>query len=205
MPDYNKAIIYTIRSKDNLYVGSTCNFRSRKYQHKVNIHKENNKHYNLKIYKIIRDNDFEWDMKPYKEFPCENKLQLSIEEERIRQELNADMNTCACYGFNRKEYNKKYNQENKEHLLKKAMEKYYENPEYNKEYYQQNKEIIAIKVKKYREQNQEKVKEQRKKNKEKHKEKIRQASKLYYQKNKEKIKEKAKEKRRLKKEEANQE
>ena len=34
MPDYSKSVIYTIRSKDNIYVGSTVNFRSRKKQHK---------------------------------------------------------------------------------------------------------------------------------------------------------------------------
>ena len=35
MPDYSKSIIYTIRSRDNVYVGSTIDFRSRKNQHKV--------------------------------------------------------------------------------------------------------------------------------------------------------------------------
>jgi hypothetical protein len=31
-------------------------------------------------------------------FACENKIQLTIEEERIRCELNADLNMRWCYG-----------------------------------------------------------------------------------------------------------
>ena len=93
MPDYSKAVIYTIRTKDGVYVGSTTNFIQRKYNHKCNI-----KTNNYKLYKTIRDNDGEWDMKPYKEFPCETKQQLNIEEERIRCELKADLNVQSCYG-----------------------------------------------------------------------------------------------------------
>ena len=151
MPDYSKSVIYTIRSKDNIYVGSTCNFKGRKSQHKRNIYKENSERYNMKIYKTIRDNGGQWDMKPYKEFPCESKLQLSIEEERVRVELNADMNSCPCYTDRKLYYEnnkeeickavKEYRKNNKEKLCKKAREKY-----------QNNKEEITKKAReKYRE------------------------------------------------------
>ena len=101
MPDYSKSIIYTIRTKDSLYVGSTTHFINRKSAHKKHIYKEPK---NFKLYNTIRDNNGEWDMKPYKEFPCENKTQLRIEEERIRYELKADLNMCLCYGNDKEKY-----------------------------------------------------------------------------------------------------
>ncbi len=93
MPDYFKSIIYTIRTRDCIYVGSTTDFRRRKWQHKSRIKTNNSK----KLYKTIRDNDYEWDMKPYKQFPCESKIQLIIEEERVRRELKADINQRKCF------------------------------------------------------------------------------------------------------------
>jgi hypothetical protein len=111
MPDYSKSIIYTIRTRDNLYVGSTTNFTDRKYKHKKSINISESK-----LYKTIRDNGGEWDMKPYKLFPCENKTELCIEEERIRCELNADLNMNVCYKhFHRKdaEYQKKWRENRK--------------------------------------------------------------------------------------------
>jgi len=97
MPNYEECVIYTIRSKDNLYVGSTCNFTKRKWKHNYHLKNENSKYHNLKVYKTIRENGGEWDMKPYKQFPCKSKIEMIIEEERCRKELNADMNTISCY------------------------------------------------------------------------------------------------------------
>ena len=100
MPDYSKSIIYTIRTGDGLDVGSTTSYTMRKYHHKSNCYNENKKDYNTKLYKTIRENNGEWNMKPHKEFPCENKIQLSIEEERVRREMNADLNMYKCYKNN---------------------------------------------------------------------------------------------------------
>ena len=97
MVNYKNGLIYTIRTGDSVYVGSTCNFNRRKQGHKESIYNEKKKKYDLKLYKTIRDNDGEWDMKPHKEFPCENITQLSIEEERVRVELNADLNGKKCF------------------------------------------------------------------------------------------------------------
>ena len=139
MPDYSKGLIYTIKTGDNLYVGSTTNFTKRKYQHKWRIDKND-----AKLYKTIRENGGEWDMKPYKEFPCENKTQLTIEEERIRCELNTDLNSHTCYGKdmeNYKNYQKKYQQQEK---YKNERKEYRDkNKEYYKEY---NKEYGKIKI-----------------------------------------------------------
>jgi hypothetical protein len=108
MPDYSKSIIYTIRTRDGVYVGSTTNFINRKYAHKQNIYDTSDYRSRVKLYNTIRNNNYEWDMKPYKQFPCENKTQLLIEEERVRQELNADLNMNSCYGDDPKKNNPDY-------------------------------------------------------------------------------------------------
>tara|TARA_R110002111_G_C5705379_1_gene346195 strand:- start:49 stop:510 length:462 start_codon:yes stop_codon:yes gene_type:complete len=114
-------------------VGSTTDFTNRKSIHKSSIFKNIS---NTKLYKTIRDNNCEWDMKPYKLFPCENKLQLTIEEERVRQELNADLNMNCCgtgVDFNDVDYHKQltslYRQANKDKI---------------KKYYQENKDKLKI-------------------------------------------------------------
>ena len=125
MPDYQKSVIYTIKTGNNLYVGSTINFTNRKHFHKKIIYNEKYKVYNCKLYKTIRENGGEWVMKPYKEYPCENKTQLTIEEERIRSELNADLNMVSCSGIDkekRDKYEKDYYVKNKNKILEKNKE-----------------------------------------------------------------------------------
>lgn len=155
MPDYSKAVIYTIRTKDGLYVGSTTNFTKRKYQHKIKIQTSDEN-----LYKNIRDNDGEWDMKPYKEFSCETKQQLNIEEERIRCELNANLNMNNCYGLNNKKISKRkheYYTNNKDELIGKRKTYYHDNRNkilnYKKDYYANNKEKIQEYNKKYYQRN----------------------------------------------------
>ena len=65
-------------------------------------------------------------MKPHKEFPCENKTQLAIEEERVRVEMNADLNMQSCFGRDKeagKEKRKEHYEKNKEEILEKMKEK----------------------------------------------------------------------------------
>jgi len=148
MPDYSKSIIYTIRSRDSVYVGSTIDFRSRKYQHKCYIYNEKNKNYNVKLYKTIRENDGEWDIQPYSKYPCKDILELTIEEERIRQLLKADMNTNSCgTGLTKNEYKKQYNDINKVKIKK-----------VKKQYYQKNKDKLNENMKQYREQHKDEIK-----------------------------------------------
>ena len=130
MPDYSKSIIYTIRTRDSLYVGSTTEFTKRKCLHKSYIYKNPK---NFKLYKTIRDNDGEWDMKPYKEFPCETKQQLNIEEERIRCELKADLNMISC--IENKEKRKNWLENNKEYFTKYRLEYYHKNKDKKREYH----------------------------------------------------------------------
>ena len=133
MPDYKKCVIYTIRTGEGLYVGSTCNYNNRKYNHKSTMNNEKSKGYNYKLYQTIRENDGAWDMQPHSEYPCNSKMEMNIEEERIRKELNADLNMNSCYsGLNKPEYDKEYNIKNKEKI--KEYQK-----EYQREYYLKNK------------------------------------------------------------------
>jgi len=146
MPNYSKALIYTIRTGDSVYVGSTCNFRNRKYHHSCSIYNENTKRYNNKLYQNIRKNDGEWVMKPHKEFPCENITQLSIEEERVRVELNADLNGRKCFITNvelkeRDKLNIKIWKNNNINHVKNYAKVY------RKQYYEKNKEALNLKSK----------------------------------------------------------
>ena len=72
-------------------------------------------------------------MQPYSKYPCNSKLELTIEEERVRQLLKADMNNNACWtGLTEKEYGKYYRDQHKG-----------ENKEYMKQYvFFQNKNKI---------------------------------------------------------------
>jgi len=147
MPDYSKSVIYTIRSRHNIYVGSTVNFRARKNNHKTLINNENRKAYNIKLYKTIRDNDGEWDMKAHSIFPCGSKMELTIEEERVRQLLTADLNMVKCgSGLTESEYGKQYYKQYRDKIT-----------EYNKQYCEQNRDEICEKKKQYREQHREEI------------------------------------------------
>ena len=57
---------------------------------------ETNKAYNLKLYKAMRASS-SYEIKPYKLFPCNSNLELTIEEERVRRDLTANLNMVACY------------------------------------------------------------------------------------------------------------
>jgi len=139
--DYSKTIIYTIRTENSLYVGSTTNYVNRKNSHKSSIYNENDNNYNYKLYKTIRENDFEWDMQPYSKYPCNDVVEQTIEEQRICLLLKADLNSKKCgTGLNRselgeKEYDKQYNTEYRTENKDKIVEN-------KKQYYADNKDKI---------------------------------------------------------------
>ena len=106
---------------------------------------------------------------------------------------------------NRKEYDKKYYEDNKDEILKK-QKKYYENnkdeiSEKRKEYRQHNPEKIKEGNKKYYEKNKDKILEKRKEYRQHNPEKKKESNKKYYENNKDEISEKRKEKATLKKQE----
>ena len=98
MPDYTKTIIYKLINYDYpdlVYVGSTTNFTKRKQNHKCNCHNEKRKKHNLKVYTNIRENDGweNWNMIKICDYPCENRREAELEEDRYMMELKASMNS----------------------------------------------------------------------------------------------------------------
>ena len=157
--DFSKTIIYTIRSGKSIYVGSTTDYVNRKSQHKCHIYNENDDKYNLKLYKIIRENKGIWDMQPYSKYPCNDIVEQKIEEERIRQLLKAELNMVSCgTGLNltelgKQEYMKQHYVKNKDKRLECAKQYYTENKdkilESHNQYYNQKKDkILEYKKKK---------------------------------------------------------
>ena len=135
--DYSKSVIYKIEHVDNpelLYVGSTTDFIRRKSNHKYDCSHNITKKYNLKLYQLIRDNG-NWESFKcmiIKEFPCNNKTELIIEEEKHRKELQTTLNSIKCYTTIEetkdtiKNHNKKYNEINK-NKIKEQCKQYQEN------------------------------------------------------------------------------
>jgi len=170
MPKYENSIIYKLchqndLENNNIYIGSTTNFRTRKNVHKYNCNNENRKEYNYSIYEYIRSNGgwSEWKMIPIEKYPCNGKEELEIREryhiELLKSKLNKQMPTRT---------KKQYCEDNKEIISEKK-----------KQYFNANKKILLEKQKEYREQNKEYKKEK---------------AKQYYENNKQIILEKAKEK-----------
>lgn len=186
---YQDALIYTIKTDNGIYVGSTCDFVKRKTNHKSSCFNENSEVYNIKLYQNIRENGGEYSMEIYKLFPCNSKEELYIAEEKVRKELNPNLNSIKCFRTeeekdewfsqnkdNKKQYDKQYYEENKDH--KKEYQKKYceENKEKvskrKAEYRNKNKESIAACNKEYREKNKEKISKQKSEYREKNKEEI---------------------------------
>jgi hypothetical protein len=148
--DYSKGMIYIIRSVNPTtgqvytYIGSTTSFDNRRSGHKGKIYNENQKAYNSKLYKTIRENNGDWTMSKFKLFPCNSKIELEIEEERCRQGINANLNINACAsGIDyssmtpqeyRIAYQREYREKNHEQTLAQK-----------REYYEKNREQILAK------------------------------------------------------------
>ena len=172
--DYQKGFIYKLKCLDreikDIYVGSSTNKVQRKRDHKDNCYDQNRKSYNYYVYQFIRahggwDN---WEMVVIKLFPCKSKMELEIEEENMRVELEefSTLNMRRAYLNEeaRKEYCRKKSEKYREKHPEKTVER-------SKKYYENNKEEILEKSKKYYENNKEKIAERQKKYYEIHKEK----------------------------------
>ena len=88
MPDYSNTCIYKICCLDpaigNIYVGSTCNFKRRESEHKKQCNNEQHQHYNVHLYKFIREHGgwHNWRMIEVEKIKCTNK------KEKINLNLN---------------------------------------------------------------------------------------------------------------------
>jgi hypothetical protein len=182
--DYSKTIFYRIVCNDlnikDCYIGHTTNFIKRKQQHKCGCNNENNKSFNLKVYKFIRENgDWNnWSMIMIEQISCKNFNEACKLERKFIEEYNATLNihiptrTKKEYYIDNidktKEYNKDWNENNKERrkeyneknkdILKEHDKEYYEKNKDKrikqmKEYYENNKDILKEKRKEYYEKN----------------------------------------------------
>jgi len=176
--DYSKGLIYKLCCKDTtieeIYIGSTTNFKIRKNKHKYDCCNINSKNYNFKVYKFIRETGgFEnWDMILIQYFSCNTKKELESKERELIELYNPILN-CEIPGRLQTEYRKV----NKDKIKEK-----------HKEYYKNNKDKISQRDKEYRKVNKDKIKEKHKEYYENNKDKI----KLYYENNKTEITEKRK-------------
>jgi hypothetical protein len=178
---YLNSVIYTIQHKtipELLYIGSTTNFKTRSNVHKYNCTNPKSNLYNQNLYEIMRKNGG-WDAftcSIYKNYSCFNKWALLIEEDRILDDLKPLLNKNRSYLTieDKKLYQVKYKQKNKEKLYryyklwllsnkdkleeyKEKYKEYYKTPKsiaYHKNYYDEHKE----KYKQYYQDNKERIK-----------------------------------------------
>ena len=167
--DYSKCCIYKIEHNDNeslVYVGHTTNFDKRKTQHKYYCKKDIHRHYNLKVYQMIRQNGG-WDMFKMLEvekYPCADKREADRRENEVMKELRACMNTNNSFRTKEEitEYHTNYRELHKEKIQERDKKYYEQNKpkiqEYDKKYYEQNKPKIQERIKEYYEANKEELK-----------------------------------------------
>lgn len=198
--NYANTIIYVIRSLADptlIYVGSTTDYNNRKRKHKNSC-----KSSQLKLYIMIRANG-DWDnfvMVEHSKYPCENNRQAEKEEERVRLELQANLNTRRAFATpeeiveDQKEYKKLHKVEILEYQKEYAELHKVEILEYKKEYYEENKVEILEKHKKYNELHKEEILVKAKEYYEEKKEELNEKHKEYYELHKVDISEKHKEK-----------
>jgi hypothetical protein len=197
--NYSNSCVYKICCNDinitDCYVGSTTNLNERRRQHKNACNNENNKSYNINVYKFIRDNGGwgNWTVVLVESYPeCKSREELFRFERYHMEQLEAMLNSSVPgrtqkeYKRNNsekiKEYHKEYVKNNVDKIKEYHKEYIKNNKEYNKEYKKEYYQNNSEKIKEYYQNNSEKFKEYRKDNKEK--------DKKYYQKIKEKRKEK---------------
>ena len=156
--DYSKCCIYKIEHIDDeslVYVGHTTNFDKRKTSHKSGCYNENDTHYNLKVYQMIRQNGG-WDMFKMLEvekYPCADKREADRRENEVMKELRACMNTNNSFRTKEEitEYHTNYRELHKEKIQEREKKYYEQNKpkkqEYNKEYYESNKQKILHQMK----------------------------------------------------------
>jgi hypothetical protein len=144
------------------YVGHTTNFMGRRRQHKYCCTNKNSTEYELKKYKIIRENGGwdKWKMVEVHRQICLDKIDCIKIEQKYIEELQTDMNMKNAY-HNREEYEKKYKLENAEKIATYVKQHRLENKEhyqeYKKKYVLKNKEHVSEQSKIYRLNNIEKI------------------------------------------------
>tara|TARA_R110000850_G_scaffold70423_4_gene156043 strand:- start:2602 stop:3078 length:477 start_codon:yes stop_codon:yes gene_type:complete len=97
MVNYDNALIYTIKTDNGIYVGSTSNLKERRYCHSKCVYNEAAKSYNFKLYQNIRENNNKYKIEIFKMFPCANSEELRKEENVVIKQLNANLNVRKAF------------------------------------------------------------------------------------------------------------
>lgn len=162
--DYSKIIIYKLVKNDdynneNIYIGSTVDFTSRKYRHKSRCCNENDKAYNIKLYQTIRENGgwIEWNMIEIEKYPCNDKREAEAREEWWRCEFNANLNSKRA--FTTEEQKKQYRIDNADKLKQKRIHNADKISERYKQYRINNADKLKQYKKQYRIDNADKIKQ----------------------------------------------
>ena len=91
---YENGVIYMLKHKTDdtkeFYIGSSFDFKARCRTHKNSCNKQNDKKYNLKVYKYMRENGGfnEWTIVKLYDYPCKNKYELELEERKCMKNIN---------------------------------------------------------------------------------------------------------------------
>ncbi len=154
--NYNNEKNYKIidNTSDMIYIGSTC----MTLEQRLKYHKVNYKGFkkgiqnNTTSFKILENNNYK--IKLVKNYPCNNKQELNLEEGKIIKQLKNDglniINKCIA-GQIHKDSVFQYYQNNKDKIN-----------ETHKEYNKNNKDKINQYLKEYRQINKDKIKEKAK-------------------------------------------
>ena len=157
---YNKGKIYAIRNyiDDDVYIGSTTQPLSKRF----NEHKKKHKQNHCSIYKKILELGKEhFYIELVEHCPCENKEELLKREGHFIREMGTVNHQIM--GRPAGEYQQNYIEQNKEYI-KQRRQKYYEHNknkinELCKSYRENNRDQINQKKKEYREANKEEIKQ----------------------------------------------
>tara|TARA_R100000951_G_scaffold94688_1_gene83492 strand:+ start:14 stop:550 length:537 start_codon:yes stop_codon:yes gene_type:complete len=131
--DYSQTCIYKLVHKDdidneNIYIGSTTNFRHRKNTHKSSCNCESSKEYNNAKYQFIRENGGwdNWIMVEVEKYPCNDKREAEARERYWVEYYKSNLNRCIPTRTS-----KQYHQDNRDMILER-----------NKQHYQENRDKI---------------------------------------------------------------
>ena len=124
--DYSNCYIYKLCCSDinikKIYVGSTTNLRTRKYNHKAKCNNEKSVEYNYYVYQFIRENGGieNWDMVLLEKYNAVDKLHLLKQEHMWIDDLKPELNTNKPHRTNeeKKEYELEYCKTYKKNKIK---------------------------------------------------------------------------------------
>ena len=131
--DFSKTLFYKLVCNDlnitECYVGHTTHFVKRRANHKNRCCNTNDKFYNLKVYKLMRETGGweNWTMVQIEHYPCNNRNEAGARERYWYELLNSNMNTQVPNRTQVEymaEYMPQYYQNHREEYLLKFNEKF---------------------------------------------------------------------------------